>query len=159
MIKTIEGGIELNGVQISSNLPGLRVLYSVDSKINGKNVVESGVIFKMTYNGNEYTNSYRSTGAGVMDSVLSDSDIAASYAMTMKFVGQNADEYTTGYSAKAYAKLSDGSYVYTDEMSYTIYNVADGLYANRRMNSQTAHNWLYDNILSRVNGAYGRINY
>ena len=103
-INTINGGIEINGYQISATTKGMRVVYSVDSEINGKEVVSSGLIYSLAdyvdaselYVGSSsyYVRSYESTSAGKSDRVFSDSDIATSYAMTMKFAAGTAPEYS-----------------------------------------------------------------
>lgn len=163
-INTINGGIEINGYQISATTKGMRVVYSVDSEINGKEVVSSGLIYSLAdyvdaselYVGSSsyYVRSYESTSAGKSDRVFSDSDIATSYAMTMKFAAGTAPEYSDIWRIRAYAKLSDGTYVYTDSYTYTIYDVADILYQGCKMNSKEHHEYLYNDILSVVNKEY-----
>lgn len=166
---TIDGGIEINGYQISSTVKGMRTVYSVDSQINGKDVVKSGIVYSLAGYANEtdmyvgssskYVASYESTSKGVTSAVYSDSDIATSCAMTMKFATTSAAEYNAEWRIRAYAKLSDGTYVYTPVTTYTIYNVADYLYQRCKMNTAAAHNFLYTDILSVVDKDYAVVDY
>ena len=77
----------------------------------------------------------------------------------MKFAVKTSKEFSANFRLKAYAKLQDGSYIYSDALTYSIYDVADVLYKNRRMTNANAHNYLYDSILSVVNKQYARIDY
>jgi len=166
---TIENGIEINGYQISANAKGMRTVYSVDSAIDGLEVVESGVVYSLSkYTTEEklfvgsddyYVRSFISTEEGKFAESFSSSEGSSSYAMTMLFIGQNVDEYTEGWRIRAYAKLSDGSYVYSDAVEYTIYDVAKALYDNSLMNTVVAHNYLYTDILSRVNHDYIQVEF
>ena len=150
-VTTIEGGIAINGYQISATAKGMRALYSVDSEIGGKEVVASGMVYSLAdyttetdlYVGNthDYVRSFESTSNGVCSDVLSDSDIATTYAMTMRFATTTSAEYSANWRVRAYAKLSDGTYVYTDCVEYTIYRVADELYQGCLMNTQVAHEY------------------
>lgn len=165
-VNTIDGGIMINGNQISAGVKGHRIVYSVDSTIEGKEVVSSGIVYSLAgyaaeedlYVGSPstYVRSFESTAAGRCNYQCPDSDIATSYAMTMKFATKEAAEFMTGWRVRAYAKLSDGSYVYTNSYTYTIFNVADILYQNGKMNTESAHNYLYDDILSIVDWNYSK---
>lgn len=160
----IDGGIEINGYQISATVEGMRVVYSVDSEINGKKVESSGLVYSLAdyvgeselYVGstNYYVCSYESTALGVLDKSYSSSDIATSYVMTMTFGAKTEMEYNANWRVRAYAKLSDGSYVYTSAYEYTIYDIADKLYQGCMMNTKANHEYLYNDILSVVNKAY-----
>lgn len=160
----IDGGIEINGYQVSATVKGMRTIYSVDSDINGKEVVASGIVYSLAdyaaeselYVGSasKYVRSYESTATGVMSTNVSDSNIATSYVMTMKFATKEADEFTAKWRICAYAKLSDGSYVYTDAYEYTIYAIADQLHQGCKMNTKEHHDYLYTDILSIVDPAY-----
>ncbi len=167
--KTIDGGIEINGCQISYTSEGIRTVYSVDSEINGKSVMASGVIYSLEDEADEssmYVGSshssvayYFSTDNGKLSSIYSDSDIATSYAMTMKFGPKTKSEFTAKYRIKTFAKLEDGTFIYSKPVSWTIYSVADYLYQNREMSSEIGHNYLYNSILLKVNPEYGLVMY
>jgi len=162
--KTIDGGIEINGYQISTVNKGMRTVYSVDSVIDGKEVVASGLIYSLAdystegqmYVGStdEYVRSFESTSEGKFENTFADSDIASSYAMTMRFAYATPAEFEANWRIRAYAKLSDGTYVYTDCYEYTFYDIADALYQGCLMSSKTAHDYLYTDILSKVNKDY-----
>lgn len=67
--------------------------------------------------------------------------------------------FNTEYKVRAYALLSDGSYVYSDVATYSIYRIADYLYANKLMNTTDEHQFLYNNILKIANSGYQYIEY
>lgn len=164
VVKAIEGGIEINGYQISATAKGMRTVYSVDSTIDGKEVVSSGVIYSLSKYATEeelfvgspsgYVRSFESTEAGKAGTVFSESDIAESYAMTMKFATKESAEYNESWRVCAYAKLSDGTYVYTDAYTYTIYDIADTLYQKCAMSTKEHHDYLHTDILSIVKKEY-----
>ena len=168
---TITGsdGIAINGYQINTVSKGMRTVYSVGSKINGKDVVNSGIVYSLSkyvsetelYVGseNQYVQSFESTSVGKLDTPYSQSDNTTSYAMTMKFATKNPDEYNAGWRIRAYAKLSDGEYVYSDTYEYTIYGIADRLYRNGMMTTKARHDYLYTDILSVVDSQYKEIEF
>lgn len=168
-VDTIEGGIEINGFQVSATSKGMRTIYSVDSEIDGKAVRSSGVVYSLAdyaeeadmYVGStsKYVKSYASTTSGVSSIVYADSDLATSYAMTMLFATTEAAEFSAKWRVRAYAELSDGTYVYTDIYTYTIYEVADHLHQNCKMNTEAHHDYLYTGILSIVNPTYIKKDY
>ena len=138
--------------------------------INGKNVVSSGLVYGLRgyaaeadmYVGsaNAYVNNYASTNNGKMPAgAVSSSAGVSSYAMTMRFGGQNANAYTAMYMVRVYAKLSDGSYVYTDVSTMSIYDIASRIYNAGSMSTEAGHNYLYNNILSVVNPNYEQREY
>lgn len=169
-IKTIEGGIEINGYQINTTFGGMRTIYSVDSKINGLDVVGSGLVYSISEAATEKDLVVESSDPFIKNfdtieaeakrkHVESDSDLASSYAMTMKFVKQKPLEWTITWKVRAYAKLSDGSYVYSHMVNYKIFDVADDLYRNCKMSDAKAHSYLFDTILKRVDANYERVDY
>ncbi|MCR5736269.1 MAG: S8 family serine peptidase [Eubacterium sp.] len=169
-VKTIDGGIEINGYQVNTLHEGMRTIYSVDSEINGKEVVSSGLIYSISDSASEndlvvnssnpYIKNYEAIESKAkLSYVKSDSDLGSSYAMTMKFVKQKPLEWTITWKVRAYAKLSDGSYVYSKMKTYTIFDVAEELYRNRRMSGADAHDYLYNTIIKKVNPSYGIVYY
>lgn len=108
---------------------------------------------------NPYVRNYNATAAGAWTTSLSDSPTAKTYVMTMKFGPKTAKEFNAGWKVRAYAKLSDGTYVYTNSETYTIYSIAHKLYQDGKMNNQAAHDYLYTDILSVVNPAYQKKNF
>lgn len=162
---TIHGGVEINGYQISTSIGGIRTVYSVENKIDGKDVVGRGIVYSLSNyvskdeifigSTNPYVKAFAGTNEiGKHFVNFSDSPTATSYAMTMVFSAKTASEYQAKWSIRAYALLSDGTYVYSDVASYTIYDISRKLYDNRMMNSWDAHNYLYTNILTVVDANY-----
>lgn len=166
---TIEDGIEINGYQISSTAEGMRTVYSVESTINNMAVVSVGMVYSLAdyatendlYVGsnNNYVRSYEATNNGVCSVNYSVSETATSYAMTMKFGPKTANEFNANWRVRAYAKLSDGSYVYSDSFEYSFYDIADSLYQSSGMSNLTAHQYLYNDILKVVNKDYVAVDY
>lgn len=161
---SIEGGIEINGYQISAIVQGMRTVYSIENSIDGKDVVNVGMIYSLSDYATEqelyvgspsrYVRSFQATSAGVSPYNFSDSVTATSYVMTMKFSSKTPDEYSARWRVRAYAQLSDGTYVYSEPEEYTIYDIADKLYQGVHMNNITAHNYLYTDILKIVQPDY-----
>lgn len=127
--------VEINGYQISTTLEGFRTVYSVESSIDGKDVVECGLVYALSdyvtedelYVGREsdYIMSYAGTSEnGQCEYNFSDFETATSYAMTMLFAEKTDVEFKTKYSIRAYALIADGTYMYSDVTSYIIYDVA-----------------------------------
>lgn len=165
----IDGGININGYQIGTSVQGVRTVYSVENKIDNKDVVGVGMIYSLSdyatedelYVGssNLYVRSFEGTTNGVSSFNFSGSATATSYVMTMRFKAKTAKEYTTKWRVRAFAKLSDGTYVYSKAYEYTIHAVAESLYQNVQMNTLTAHNYLYTNILKVVDPMYEEKDY
>ena len=165
---TISDGIEINGYQISATAEGMRSVYSVEDTIDGKDVVSSGIVYSLSdyasedelYVGStsEYVKSFESTST-VCSHNFSGSDTATSYAMTMKFSAKSAEEFNANWRIRAYAELSDGTYVYTNSADYTIYEIAELLYNGQKMNTIGNHEYLHTNILTVVNKDYPVVDY
>ena len=168
--KPAEEGIELNGYQVNYQRNGMRTIYTVSDTIDGKEVVERGLIYGVggyvdeseiniesvsPYVYSCAANEYGSLGAHYSDSLPN----TTSYALTLKFAGNSAKEFNTEWYVRAYAKLSDGTYSYSDVQSYQIYGVADELYQGKQMDTLEGHDYLYNNILKKVNPNYELIPY
>ena len=146
-------------------------MYSVETEIGGKEVVERGLVYGLGGYADkeevlvgatsEYVKSYAATSAGKLSANVSESDTAESYAMTMvQNIGTTSVEgLQAEYYVRVYAKLSDGTYVYSDVESFSVYGVADTLYKENQMTTETGHNYLYDNILSVVNKDYTKVDF
>lgn len=160
--------LQVNGYQLNTVFGGIRTVYSVEPVVNDKTVEEVGLIYSLKgyadtddmYYGSEhkYVKSYMAQ-IGKTDTNYSNSETADNYVMTMKFVGNTAFEFSTEWMVRVYAKLSDGSYVYSDVATYSIYNVADQLYKEGKMPTQEKHDYLYNNILTVVNKEYTQVDY
>lgn len=166
-----KAGVEIIGFQISTARGGSRTVYAVEPEINGKEVVERGLVYGLAARADEsemyigadsqYVKAFAATAAGEMDAQLSESSTAKSYAMTMV---QNIGSITVAgleaeYYVRVYAKLSDGTYVYSDVQSFSLYSVADVLYSGNLMNTQESHDYLYNNILSVVKKDYPTVDF
>lgn len=161
--------LQVLGYQISATAKGFRTVYSVEPQINGQDVVSRGIVYSLSskaeadeiYVGstNSYVFSYEATSAGKLPATnLAPTSTASCYAMTMKF-GGNSAEFTTEYRIKVFAKLADGSYVYSVPETYTIYNIADKLYQQNNMPNYASHNYLYTDILKVITPDYEEVDY
>ena len=79
--------------------------------------------------------------------------------MTMKFYYGNREEFLDTYAARAYVKLSDGTYRYSKVSKYSIYDVAVKLYEAKEMPTKDGHNYLYNSILRVANHNYKEVLY
>lgn len=160
--------LEINGYQISTTVGGMRTVYSVDSTVEGQNVTEVGLIYGLgskdtiqedMVSGSDSKNIFVSKGTDEFGKFAEPFSKAESYAMTVQFAAGTVEEYTQTYCVRAYAKLQDGTYVYTDVYQYTIYYIADNLYQNRKMPNNNSHTYLYENILKKVDEEYKTVDY
>ena len=168
---TISSSVKIEGYQISTTLGGSRVVGSVEPTINNKAVKNWGFIYAVTKAGDasfdvsdddmvvgttsKYVTALESTPVGTAENVkFGSSDTATYFVRTTLFGANTAKEYSAQYKVRAYAELSDGTYVYSKVSSYSVYDIADTLYSNKMMNTITAHNYLYNNILKVVNPNY-----
>lgn len=166
---TISGDVEIIGYQISATAKGMRTIYAAESSINGKEVVSRGLVYALSdyadademYVGSSssFVRSYAATEKGKMDYNFTDSETATCYTMTMLFGQNTAAEFNANWKVRAYAELSDGTYVYSEVVGYSIYSVADKLYQGRKMNNISAHEYLYNDILKVVNKDYAEVDY
>ncbi|MCR5835779.1 MAG: carbohydrate-binding protein [Lachnospiraceae bacterium] len=154
--------VVINGYQISAKSNGFRCVYTVESKINNKNVAEVGMVYAIgdvadnqmvVGSSSADVRSFKATNAGKVSYKLG-ADSANTYAMTMMFGPGTASEFNAGMAMRAYAKLSDGTIKYSDVVRYTVYDVASYLYINRQMHSQADHDYLYNKILKVANKDY-----
>ena len=167
--KTIESQLFVIGNQISANLNGMRTLYSVEDKINNKKVVESGLVYSLAdyveaselYYGsnNKYVKSFKSTQKGKCSNTYNQTETSVTYAMTILFSTNSKKEMSEKWRTRAYAKLEDGSIVYSKAVQYSPYSVADYLYQHKLMANEKNHNYLFTNILTIVDSNYQKINY
>ena len=172
---TISDQVNVEGYQVSTSLGGSRVVGSVEPEINGKNVTKWGFVYAVDsidgqslgvtdedmYVGstNKYVISLDSTPVGTSDTVLGNSTTATYFVRTTLFATNTAREFTTEYKVRAYAVLEDGSYVYSNAYSYSVYKICDKLYQNKLMNTSNAHDYLYNNILKVVDPTYKEVDY
>lgn len=167
----VSDDVSIRGYQISTTLGGIRVVSGVKPEINEKNVEKTGFVYALEKTGdvtnnisddemyvgneNDYIKSFRSTQNGLMGY----KDGENNYVMTMLFEKNNSQEFSTKYKVRAYAVLSDGTYVYGKVHSYSIYNIAEAMYENKLMKTASGHDYLYDSIISVVEPSYKKINF
>ena len=167
----VSDDVSIRGYQISTTLGGIRVVSGVKPEINEKNVEKTGFVYALEKTGdvtnnisddemyvgneNDYIKSFESTQNGLMGY----KDGENNYVMTMLFEKNNSQEFSTKYKVRAYAVLSDGTYVYGKVHSYSIYNIAEAMYENRLMKTASGHDYLYDSIISVVEPSYKKINF
>ena len=171
----VSDSVKIEGYQISTSLKGSRVIGSVEPSIDGKTVTGWGLVYgvnkangvsfnitddDMKVNSNSlYVASLDSTSIGTIDNIMGTSETATYFVRTTLFGAFTAAEYAAEYKVRAYAILQDGSYVYSTVKDYSVYNVADYLYTNKKMNTLSAHNYLYNDILVKVNSSYKEVDY
>lgn len=178
-VQPTSSDVALTGYQMTSTLNGIdgnmgmRVVYQVEPTVNGQEVTEKGLVYGLAYGNNpitesdivydsssQYVKNFAATDAGKISDVLGDSKTASYYVMTMSCdAGDGSDNvsaaaFTAKYYVRAYAKLADGSIVYSDVDSYTIYDVADYIYQNQRVTNKSTYDYLYNKILKYVNSSY-----
>jgi hypothetical protein len=169
-VTSTEGKVEINGYQVSHTKEGMRTVFTVSNTINGKAVTESGLIYGLGGYANEsdvylgsssrYVASFETNGDGTLKKNYSSTITnGTSYAMTMKFAVGNKKEFTTVWYVRAYAKLSDGTIVYSDVENYTISQIAGILYDRAMMPNETGHEYLYNKILRVVDPNYPIVDY
>lgn len=167
----VSDDVSIRGYQISTTLGGIRVVSGVKPEINEKNVEKTGFVYALEKTGdvtnnisddemyvgneNDYIKSFESTQNGLMGY----KDGENNYVMTMLFEKNNSQEFSTKYKVRAYAVLSDGTYVYGKVHSYSIYNIAEAMYENKLMKTASGHDYLYDSIISVVETSYKKINF
>ena len=157
--------LEINGFQISAMLEAFRTIYSVSET---DKTDEIGLVYGLTDSvsedemivgsSNTTVHSYAATPLGETGKKYSSLDNAKSYCLTMEFI-KNAEFYKQSISVRAYAKLKDGSYVYSNISTMSVYDVAGKLYNRNLMSNMRGHDYLYDSILSVVDSSYKRVDY
>ncbi|MBR3646677.1 MAG: carbohydrate-binding protein, partial [Lachnospiraceae bacterium] len=164
-----EDAVIIHGFQISTVNKGVRTVYTVESEINGKKVVSRGMVYSLSSHVNEnelyvnspnsYVHSFNATEKGVISgSGINNTPTSTCYAMTMQY-GNTKTAFTTEYRVKAFALLEDGTYVYSDAKTYTVYGIANTLYQDNKMTNAQSHQFLYDNILKFVNPDYEEVSF
>ena len=153
--------VEIEGWRISPTSDGYSTIYSV-TDLN-QEVESVGLIYglKDRVNTSEMTATSGSkqvyiseaTDKGKLKVGYSKTAKAKSYSMTMKLI-HDANFYNAGIYTRAYAKLRNGTYVYSDVEFCRVFDVADYIYQNKLLNDQTSYDYLYDNILKKTDANY-----
>lgn len=166
----INSNIKVEGYQISVAKEGFRVVGSVEDTINDKKVTNWGFVYGLANVGgsdtgitdddmfvredNYYVKAYQSTANGTLKDRYSESATATNYARIMSFGAFTVKAFTAKYKVRAYALLEDGSYVYSEVAEFSVFEVASYMYDNKIMSTKEEHDYLYDNILTKVQPGY-----
>lgn len=151
------------------------IIGSVEPEINSKSVEKWGLVYaidnidcvdtKVTegdmYVGSnsEYVATMESTPLGTSTGVSGVSRTATCFTTTTLFSAGNAKEFSAKYKVRAYALLSDGTYVYSKVGNYSVYGISNYLYQSQQMRTKSAHDYLYNNILKAVSPYYEEIKF
>lgn len=154
--------VKIDGLQISTTVEGYRTVYTLDDP--DSEVAEVGMIYGLADYVSEddlevgSTNAYVKESKATENGILSSADSSTKYVMTMEFV-KNAEFFNAKICERAYAKLNDGTVIYSDALNFSVYDLAENLYRNNKMKNKAAHDYLYDTIISAVNPAYTKIDF
>ena len=172
----VNENVRIEGYQISPLLGGNRVVGSVEQQIDGQRVKNWGLIYAVAevhgectgisasdmYIGTDspYISDFQSTDNGTAEEVVfGESKTATYFVRTMLFPVYTEDFFHTQYRVRAYALLEDGTYRYSEVKDYSVYEVADELYSNKRMSNFVAHEYLFNRILKVGNNDYKEVDY
>jgi subtilisin family serine protease len=157
--------LSIEGYQINTTFEGHRTVYTVNDP--NKVVKEVGMIYGLAGYADEWdmeldsdsedVYSYVATENGKINYKLNSDNVQA-YAMTMKFI-KKANYYNAPIMMRAYAKLDNGFYVYSDVFTVSVYDVAYKLYCKRFMPTKEQHDYLYNDILKVCNPDIIRFEY
>lgn len=170
----ISKDIDITGYQLSTAYNGIdgnmgfRTIYQAEPVVEGKEVQELGIIYGLVYGDHpinkqdvvygsesEFVKSYVTTEAGKIGTVMGTSDTAEYFARTMECSDALSKEaYTAEYYIRVYAKLNDGSIVYSNVKAYTVYKVADYIYQKNLTPRKSAYDYIYNKILKKVDSTY-----
>ena len=172
-IKTvISSDIAVTGYQISTAMngelgkTGIRTVYQKEPLVEEQKVKEFGLVYGfadgtiteediLIGSNSDKVVSYAATDAGKCKVPMGESKTAEYYVRTMDIAGG----YTQNYYVRAYAVLEDDTIAYGTVAKYNVYDVAEKLYSGKQMPTGTAHEALYDIIISSVNPDYPKTDY
>ncbi|MCR5737048.1 MAG: starch-binding protein [Eubacterium sp.] len=165
--------IKIAGFQINPSVEGFRTVFTITG--SQTNVQSIGLIYglkdhaatsDMVLNSsNKTVFSYSDSSTGISgsytDSLLETSTSVGTnrYMMTMKYGSLNKNFFNAPIYIRGYLEKKDGTILYGDIQEITVYQIANYLYQNKKMNSLSSHQYLYERILSRLNPQYQIINY
>ena len=157
--------IGIDGFSISPVSEGARTIYTVTDMLD--NVQEVGLVYGIKKNideadlyvgnSNEYVVDYKATNKGKIGNPYANDPHTSRYAMTMMFGNVGKEFFEETISVRAYAKLKDGSIVYSNVEDYSIFGVASKLYTKKQMPTKIGHEYLYNKILKVVDINYSEI--
>ncbi len=163
------------GYQISVGYEGHRVIGQVEPTMDGKKVISMGFVYGLSgYNGNttgisdadmyvrdnnRFIRAFQTTDEGISKYIMGNSDTATYFVRTMSFGQNNIIAFSARYKVRAYAVLEDGTYVYSKVNNYSVYEIAEYLYENVKMNTLDEHKYLYQTILRTVSPDYKEVDF
>ncbi|MBE5958199.1 MAG: hypothetical protein E7254_04965 [Lachnospiraceae bacterium] len=157
--------VEITGCQINTTFGGHRMLYSVDDPFGS--VTEVGMIYGIASETTvedmvvgstaDSVYSFKATENGKIASVTN-SETKQAYAMTMIFI-DTANYYNAKLRMRAYVKLSNGEYKYSDIVTTSVFDIASSLYSGKSMPTKKDHDYLYNHILKKCNPQYATVAY
>lgn len=162
--------LSVTGYQLTTsfrNNPGVighRIIYQTNQTVEGEVPQEVGVVFAFDYDGtigeddfvvgsnHEFVATHQATPSGRIDYEDGDPDVNY-YALTMDS-GEIDLAFTTSYYVRAYAKMNDGSYVYSNDIGeFSVFDLADELYPDNTL-SQEFRGYLLEKVLKVVDPNY-----
>jgi len=162
--------VELKGYQINTSNWGFRIVSSVYQGEDDFEIVEYGNLLGFVTTGittdnmnlddlGEYIVKCVATEEGVLQNSSGESENTNTYVMTMINNGYTSAGYTQKYMVRPYAILSDGTVIYGNVGTFSIFDVAKTLYDNSLLSSKEAHSKVYQQILITVDKAYESVEY
>ncbi|MBE5957472.1 MAG: hypothetical protein E7254_01220 [Lachnospiraceae bacterium] len=160
--------LKVDGMQINMTAMGIRTIYSTADRINGHNVEEVGLVYGIEDEFFNVSDMYVGSNSASVASFVGTENkgrmkyvqsLDRTYAMTMMFAYGIKEEYSSVFYVRAYAKLDDGSYIYSTVERYSAYTVAEKVYSEMLSGSAEIHNAIYEKIIRVVNPDYQMIDY
>ncbi len=154
--------LKIEGYQINTAIGAHRTVYSVSA--NSGEVTEVGLIYAMKSEVTDADMVIGSTNKGVYSYAATNTGFygksgdTSTYVMTMTMIDK-PEYFSSQICERVYAKKSDGTYTYGSVETLSVYSIADSLYKNSKMSNVGAHDYLYNNILSKVYPSYQRVTY
>ncbi|MBR3645585.1 MAG: cellulase family glycosylhydrolase [Lachnospiraceae bacterium] len=158
-----EPQVSISGYQLNYVSEGFRTSYRITN--SDETVEEIGLIYgradwcedeeMVVKSDNSKVYSFAATEKGhIYSGVDENGDSYDSYNMTMLYGNCKKEFFSGAFMIRAYIKLTNGEYIYSEIEKISIYDVAEYIYANLLSQNEVMHNYLYDRIISRVNNDY-----
>lgn len=167
--------------------PGFRVIERVgQSSVDGQRVIANGLLLVRADKYNRelmITDEGDISGEDLSESKLNENNVLVvvasaapiewtnathddsdahynAFTMVNNISQDNVEESLTNeYYVRAFAQLADGRIIYSKIYKSSIYSAADSLYKNQKMSNNTAHEYLFNEILKVVTPDYSQVDY
>lgn len=158
--------LSIYGFQLSSTVPGVRTVYM--SYYSEEDIDSVGLIYGLADqindignemvvgSSNQYVQHYEATENDKLPKVDMEGQ---KYTMTILYDNQSIASLSKNYYVRAYTKMKDGTYSYSEVFRYSPYSVADYLYQSFPMFSCADNTFIYENILKKVDPDYEELSY